>query len=395
MTKAIRRVAIVGAGLGGLAAAIALRQKNFEVKVYEQSADLGAFGAGINISPNAVRVFEALGLQQRLHDVSFEPRGLIWRDAADGQAQNLVRLDRAASRFGANYYATHRSDLHSLLAAAVPASCIEASKRCAGIELGDDTVELTFADGTRAEADLVVGADGIRSVVRRNLFGGEGPRYAGHMCWRTLVPTEALPPNFHNLYVTNWTGPDGFILSYYVRRGKFINIVAVRRQDDWKEESWSVPSSKEEMVSGFPRAGSQVHTILGNAGQVFKWGQFTGEQASKWTLGRAVLLGDAAHAMLATFGQGAAMAFEDSYVLADRLAANRNDYAMGLVEYEMIRKPRATRIQQMSRTEVNFKRLRSPIQRLRREWVYLTKFGTTTPSIYRWIFGFNPTAPSG
>jgi salicylate hydroxylase len=391
MRKGVRRVAIVGAGLGGLMVAIALRRHGFEVKVYEQSPALGAFGAGINISPNAVKVFEALGLRERLHAVSFEPTGLIWRDWGNGKVQNLVTLVQAASRFGANYYVVHRSDLHALLASAVPDSSIEANKRCVGIELTTDGAGLSFADGSRAEADLVVGCDGIRSAVRRSVFGGGGPRYAGYMCWRTLVPAAALPANHHDLYVTNWTGTDGFIISYYVRQGKFINIVAVRRQDEWTEESWSVPSTKEELVVAFPHVGPQVGEMLRNAGEVFKWGQFMGEHTAQWTKGRVALLGDAAHAMLATFGQGAAMTFEDSYVLAQWLAANRDDYAAALAGYEATRKPRASRIQRLSRTEARFKKLRSPLERLRREWTYLTRFGTTTPGIYRSIFAHDPT----
>ena len=234
----ISRIAIVGAGLGGLAAAIALRQQGFDVEVFEQASDLGEFGAGINVSPNAVRVFEALGLLQRLHDASFQPTGIAWRDAKNGRLQKVLPLNTAQERFGGRYYVVHRSDLHRILAQSCPASSVHLNKRCTHVELRDRSVGLFFADGMSHEADLVIGCDGIRSAVRKSIFNdGESPQYAGYMCWRSLVPTEALPPDHQDSNVTNWGGAGGFVVSYYVRQRKFVNIVAVRKNADWTEES--------------------------------------------------------------------------------------------------------------------------------------------------------------
>ncbi len=390
MSKAIRRVAIVGAGMGGLTAAIALSRHGFDVRVYEQSPDLGAFGAGLAITPNAVKVFGALGLQEKLREASFEPEGLIWRDSRDGTMQNHVTLIDATKRFGAPYFNSYRPDVHSILASAAPNSSIKAGRRCIGVETNNNSAGLSFEDGSSAEADVIIGCDGIRSRVRRVLFGGPDARYSGHMCWRTLVPVDALPAGFHDMNTDNWTGSDGFVLSYYVRQGRFVNVVAVRPQEHWNEESWSVPSSREEMLAGFSRMGDKAQSLLSKAGEVYKWGQFAGAPAAQWTKGRATLLGDAAHAMLATFGQGAASSFEDAYALAEWMAAHRDDYGMALNGYEAARKPRTSRLQELSRTEVRFKRLRTPVQRLRREWTYLTRFGLTTNHMYRWIYGFNP-----
>lgn len=387
-----RRIAIIGAGLGGLATARALILQGFEVQVFEQAPELADFGAGINIGPNAVKVFNALGLQERLHAVSHEPSGIAWRDWSDGRLLKRVPLEDSGGRFGASYYVVHRGDLHNLLAESLPPAVVQVNKRCVGVELRPQSVGLSFADGTEVETDVVIGADGIRSAVRKILFGGEGPRYVGTMCWRTLVPTSALPPNIHDGHVTHWTGTtrEGFVISYYVRQQSFVNIVAVRRQPNWTEESWSTPSTREEMVAAFADAGSVVGEVLRNATKVYKWGQFTGEHAEQWTKGRATLLGDAAHAMLATFGQGAAMAFEDSYIIARWLAGHRDDPERALAGYEAVRKPRATRIQAYSRTEVAFKKLTTPLDRLRREWVYLRKYGTTTAAIYKNIFRYDP-----
>ncbi len=389
-----KRIAIIGAGLGGLASARALVQQGFDVQVFEQSAELGDFGAGINIGPNAVKVFKALGLQDQLHAVSYEPAGIAWRDWHDGRLLNRVPLEQSVNRYGATYYVVHRGDLHNLLATSLPSSTVQLNKRCVGVELSPHSVGLSFADGTHAEADVVIGCDGIRSAVRKQLFGGESARYVGTMCWRTLVPTSDLPPDIHDGNVTHWTGAtrEGFVISYYVRQRSFVNIVAVRRQPNWTEESWSTPSTTEEMLAAFPDAGAAVGQVLRKATKVYKWGQFSGEHAAQWTKGRVTLLGDAAHAMLATFGQGAAMAFEDSYILARWLAEHRDDAERALAGYEAIRKPRASRIQAYSRTEVGFKKLTTPLDRLRREWVYLRKYGTTTKSVYKNIFSYDPVA---
>jgi salicylate hydroxylase len=387
-----RRIAIVGAGLGGLAAAIALRRQGFEVQVYEQAAELAEFGAGINISPNSVKFFHAVGLADKLHAVSSEPVGLTWRDWDSGEIHHCLPFGDFEKRYGAKYYVVHRSDLHRLLSEAVPQESIQLGKRCAKVESRNGTAGLSFTDGTSAEADVVVGCDGIRSAVRAHLFGGEGPHYAGTMCWRALAPASALPKGYHDGYVNQWSGDGGFVISYYVRRGEFINFVCVRQQPGWTEQSWSVPSNVDELLAAFPHAGEKLRRMMGAATSCSKWGQFTGEHAAQWTKDRVTLLGDSAHAMLATFGQGANMAFEDAYVLAQWLRASADDPDAALASYEAARKPRATRVQQLSRTEVLFKKQHTNWDRLRREAAFVTRHGSTTGGVYRWIFGYDPVA---
>jgi len=387
-----RRIAIVGAGLGGLAAAIALRRQGFEVQVYEQAAELAEFGAGINISPNSVKFFRAAGLADKLHAISSEPAGLTWRDWDSGEIYNCLPFEDFETRYGDKYYVVHRSDLHRLLSEAVPHACIQLGKRCATVESRNGTAGLSFTDGTSAEADVVVGCDGIRSAVRASLFGGEGPHYAGTMCWRALAPASALPGNYHDHYVNQWSGDGGFVISYYVRQGEFINFVCVRQQPGWTEQSWSVPSNVDELLAAFPHAGEKLRRMMGAATSCSKWGQFTGEHAAQWTKDRVTLLGDSAHAMLATFGQGANMAFEDAYVLAQWLRASADDPDAALANYEAVRKPRATRVQQLSRTEVLFKKQHTNWDRLRREAAFVTRHGSTTGGVYRWIFGYDPVA---
>jgi salicylate hydroxylase len=387
-----RRIAIVGAGLGGLAGAIALRQQGFEVQVYEQAAELAEFGAGINISPNSVKFFHAVDLADKLHAISSEPIGLTWRDWDSGEIHNCLPFDDFEKRYGAKYYVVHRSDLHRLLSEAVPQESIQLGKRCAQVESRNGSAGLSFTNGTSAEADVVVGCDGIRSAVRACLFGGEGPHYAGTMCWRALAPASALPKDYHDRYVNQWSGDGGFVISYYVRQGEFINFVCVRQQPGWTEQSWSVPSNVNEMLAAFPDAGDKLRRMMGEATSCSKWGQFTGEHAPQWTKDRVTLLGDSAHAMLATFGQGANMAFEDAYVLAQWLRASADDPDAALAGYEAVRKPRATRVQQLSRTEVLFKKQHTNWDRLRREAAFVTRHGSTTGGVYRWIFGYDPVA---
>ncbi len=386
------RVAIVGAGLGGLATAIACRQRGLEVALYEQAPEPGAFGAGINLSANAVKVLQALGLKDALHAVSHEPGGYAWRNWTDGSLSRILRLDGSLARYGANYYVTHRGDLHRLLQEALPASAIRLGKRCVAVETRGRVAGLGFADGTEAEADVVIGADGIHSAVRRHVFGGEGAHYAGTMCWRSLIPTDSFPKDFHDSNVNAWTGEarDRFVISYYVRQGRYINVLAVARQPDWDSESWSIPSTRAELLAAFHDVGPALGQLLGAAEGVTKWGQFMGAPTAQWTRGRVTLLGDSAHAMLATWGQGACMAFEDAWILAHWLEARADDPDAALAGYEAARKPRVTRIQDMSRFEVNFKKQSTLRDRLRREWMYLTRFGTLTPGVHRWIYGYDP-----
>src|SRR5262249_36825439 len=187
------------------------------------------------------------------------------------------------------------------------------------------------------------------------------------MCWRALAPTDALPKNFHDRHINQWSGDQGFIISYYIRQGQFINFVCVRPHAGWTEQSWSVPSNVEEMLAAFPDVGDRMRRMLAEATSCSKWGQFSGEHAPRWTKGRVALPGVSGYAMLATFGQGANMAFEDAYVLSRWLHARADDPEAALANYEAVRKPRATKVQQLSRTELGFKKQHTAWDRMRRE----------------------------
>lgn len=340
------RVAIVGAGIGGLAAAAALLQRGFDVEVYEQADALGEVGAGIQMTPNAAKVLRALGLQEGLDRTAFRPEaifGLNWRTGHETFRTPLLGYcDRV---YGADYYQIHRADLHDMLRALVPAERIHLSHRCGRIDQTADEAVLHFENGQSATADLVVGADGIRSVVRAQFFDDAEATYTGNMCWRAVVPID--PPD-HALVLPGssmWFGPKGHVVTYYVRSGKAVNIVAIHETDAWEAESWSTPSTREELCAAYAHWHPRVVELLSRTESVFKWGLFDRDPMEGWTVGRVTLLGDAAHPMLPFLSQGAAMAIEDGYVLARALAETPGGLADKLAAYEADRRPRTARVQ--------------------------------------------------
>ena len=236
MTR-VQKVAVVGAGLGGLSAAIALRRRGFDVTVYEQAGALGEIGAGIQISPNASRVLMALGLDREFEAIAFEPNRHVVRNWKTGVVVSATQMKGVfRTQYGAGYFGAHRADLHAVLQHAGPDECIRLNARCAGVRQHADRAVIVLADGSEAEADVVIGADGIRSSVRASLFGPDAPRFTGHIVWRGLVPTNALPPGLIESDMTAWLGPKGTVVHYYVRRGEILNWIA-HYETDWREES--------------------------------------------------------------------------------------------------------------------------------------------------------------
>jgi salicylate hydroxylase len=389
----IRRVIIVGAGLGGLATAIALRRKGFEVEVYEQAPALGEIGAGVNVGPNAVKAFRVLGLAAELEQQGFQPSGRANRDLRTGRLMQTIPLGNIVARFDANFILMHRADLLGLLANHVPASLIHLDHRCVSVEQDDDSARATFANGCTATGDLIIGCDGIRSVVRQCLFGAEPPLYTGNVCWRATVPTDALPRDLMDSTITNWYGQGAHVTGYYIRKGAFYNLVAVREVADWTDESWVVPSSREELLAAFPEAEKNLVLAFQNAPTVTKWGQFDREPLAQWTIGRITLMGDAAHPMLPALGQGAATAFEDACVLAEWADRQRTNPRSALASYEAARKPRTSRIQVCSRIESKAKKVSTFSARLRRgidhtvSRLFNYRYKTTN---YDWIYQYDP-----
>jgi salicylate hydroxylase len=365
------RVAIIGGGIGGVALSGALRQRGIESHIFERAPAFGEIGAGIQMTPNGVKVLRALGLWQALSDVSFLPHSIVGRDWKTASVNFCTPLKDVCPRlYGAEFFHVHRADLHRILTTLVDPATVSCSTSCISLKQNADSATAVFADGSEFEADVIVGADGLHSVVRKALFGDESPRFTGTMCWRTVVPV----PNGKLLdYVSPdspfWLGPHGHVVTYYVSSGRAVNVVAIRDSEAWVEESWNVESSKEEMIEGFRGWHANLQNLFAQAEHVVKWGLFDRDPMPTWTRGRITLLGDAAHPMLPFLSQGAAMAIEDAFVLARALAGASNP-PDALRQYERHRMPRTSRVQLESRKRGQTYHQHSRLVKAYRNFVY-------------------------
>ncbi|MFL6937119.1 MAG: FAD-dependent monooxygenase [Xanthobacteraceae bacterium] len=373
------RVAVIGAGIGGLAAACALRTRGFEVAVYERAPSLGEVGAGLQLGPNAVKVLRALALETALRQLAFEPTNIVslaWDDAHLRFREPLKAI--ATTKFGAPYLMVHRADLHRLLCEKFPADAIHLDAPCTQVASMKSGAAATFADGSAVEADVIVGADGINSAVRENLFGAQPARYTQQMAWRCIVPIACVPTEVgpgravavgRDEYV-GWIGPEGHVICYPIRSGELYNIFAGHVSEEWVEESWVVPSSVAELLAAYRGWNEALLAMLGNVEQCFKWGIRDRDPLPHWTRGRITLLGDAAHPMMPTLAQGAAMALEDAYAVARNLARHGADPERGLKAYESERLPRARAVQLQARQQFQNNRKNPAPPPLSRDWIF-------------------------
>lgn len=342
------RIFVVGAGLGGLAAASCLRRSGFDVTVFEQAAALGEVGAGVQIGPNAVRVLHQIGIKDGFEKVAVRPISLDVRDWETARIINTITLgDTYEARYGLPYYHVHRADLHTLLAdafEAVAPGCIRLNAKCIGLEQLNSEVRLTFDDGTSAVGDVVIGADGIHSSVREALFGPDNPHFTGMVAFRGTVPLNRLPPGLIECKGYNWSGPHHHFVHYLLKGGSLVNCVGVCDQDDWRVESWSVEGDMDEFRNEFTGWHDTIQALIGGMDSCFKWALYDREPLAQWSRDHTTLLGDACHPMLPFLAQGACMAIEDGYVLAHCLRTHDSAEA-GLKAYETIRLPRVSRVQ--------------------------------------------------
>jgi len=345
-----KKVIVIGAGLGGLTAAAALHRRGFEVTVLEQAAQLGEIGAGVQVGPNAMKVLRALGLERRAAEIGDEPEAHVVRNWKT--AEVLARTPyKGALReaFGADYCCYHRADLHELLRSAVPKELIKLSARCAGVREEGAKAYVDLTDGQVLEADAVIGADGIHSVVRASLFGQSSPRFTGNACWRGMTPVDALPPELITSDMTVWTGPGASVVHYYIRGGALVNWIAAFESDSWAEESWTAQGTREEAVNRFADWHPTVVSLLSKSNQYLKWGLFDRDPLPQWSRGRITLMGDACHPMLPYLAQGACMALEDGYAVAHALDRGGDDVAGALLAYEEARRARTAKVQLLAR----------------------------------------------
>ncbi len=357
------RIAIVGGGLAGLAAANSLKTFGLKAEVFETAPALGEIGAAVNSSPQAVKALRAIGVGEQVAAVGHLSRGIYTRNMQTGEFLEFNDRLKAAERFGAPYYTFHRADLLDALASPLDHSAIHLGHRLTGVEEGRDRVTLAFANGAAVEAEYVIAADGVRSVVRQALYGADNPTYTGQMVWRSLlkgsdVPEEVMEPMGH----TQWVGPGCHFIAYYIRQGKFVNIVTQEDTDKWVEEGWSTRGDPDEMRLSFPNPEPRLAKLLSLITECSKWGLFTRPLTQNWGRGRIQLIGDAAHAMLPNAGQGACQAFEDAYVLGRWLEACR-DPIEAFANFRRVRIPRVHGVQRLSISNARFKHMHDKLSR--------------------------------
>ena len=338
-------ILVVGAGIGGLTAALALMRQGFKVDLFDQAPELTELGAGIQIAANGSRVLCALGLDDALAQSGIEATIIDLRLWNTGERWKMMEHGtKTIERYGSPHYTIHRADLQNALKSAVLSldpSALHLKSRGTGFAQSPNGVVLTLENGERITGDVLIGADGIHSVVRQTLFGADKPEFTGFMAWRGLAPASKLPPAL--MRHGGWIAPASHIIHYPVRDRQLLNIIAVTERDDWQKESWYDRGTHEEWLADFAGWHKDARAMIAAVDQPFKWALMVRWPLAKWSVGHATLLGDACHSTLPFLAQGASMSIEDGFMLARCLAAF-DDIETALKRYEVARLERTTRI---------------------------------------------------
>jgi salicylate hydroxylase len=372
------RIALIGGGIGGLTAAHALLRRGFEVSVHESAPELKEIGAGVALGPNSMKALRSLDLEQPVREVAWESEYQYLRNWKTGRV--ISKTPRDSKRYGAAGCSVHRADLLDVLGKDLPPEIIHLGARCVGVENREGSAVARFRDGTEVEADVVVGCDGIHSVTRESLFGPDAPRFTGKICYRCLVPTDAIPGGLLGGDGATWLGPHGTVVVYRVRRGELVNVVAHYDDETWREESWIRECPKEEVIERYKGWHESLANLFSVSEKHYKWGLHDRDPLKQWTKGNVTLLGDAAHPMLPYLGQGAGQAMEDGVVLAAALAKLPDDLPAALKLYEELRLPRASRVVLTARERGKDNHLVSPIAAWKRDLLIAVRkrFGRDT-----------------
>jgi len=350
MRKSKLSIAIVGAGIGGLTVAATLRRFGMDAEVYEQAPRFERIGAGIQMMPNSMKVLRQIGIEERLRRTSFTPYSHLNRVWDTGEVTR--ELPMPEDLYGAPYLCMHRADLHGALLSALPPEIVHLDRKLVGLDQAAGRVTLTFADGSRASADAVVGADGVHSVVRDIVVGSDAPVHKGRIAYRAVFPSALMNGVDIGPSRTKWWGLDRHIVIYYTNkaRGEVYFVTSVPEPAEWlTRESWSAKGDVKELRKAYEGFHPDVRAVLEACPDCHKWAILEREPLERWSEGRAVLLGDACHPMTPYMAQGGATAIEDAAVLARCLAeVDGEDIEGAFRRYEAHRKPRTSLIQAIS-----------------------------------------------
>lgn len=384
------KILIAGGGLGGLAAASFLMREGHDVEVYEQAPQLEEIGAGIQISANGMHALRALGLEQAITKVGVRPGAYVFRLHDTGeQIQRFALSDEHERLHGAPYTQLHRADFYNILAERArdfKADVIRLNKRVTGFSETADGVTLNFADGSSARGDLLIGADGLKSVVRRQIVGETPATYTGDAAWRITVPVERLPKDFLEPVMSVFMGPGGHVVCYYLRAGTLLNFVGLFETDDVRDESWTVKMPWEQLKADFRGWHPAIQAVIDNADKdkCYRWSLHNRPPIGNWSTARATLLGDAAHATLPYLAQGAVMAIEDGAVLA-RALNMENAIPAALQLYQRNRIERTSRIVNQSTANRRLFHLKSEAE-IRAEFAKRDEGKDRN----KWLYSYNP-----
>jgi salicylate hydroxylase len=382
------RIAVVGGGIGGLAAAAFLRRGGLAATVYEQASSLGEVGAGLVVAPNAARLLRRLPSEFGLDRAGVVlEAGWEFRRWADGLVLFAQELGEAcARRYGEHTWTMHRADLLAVLRSALPDEAVRLSRRCTGVTQDADGVTLTFSSGRPVRADVVVAADGIHSVLREHVTAVSPPRESGLCAWRSLVPAAAAPAFARRPVQALWLGHRHHLVHYPVSGGRLVNIVAFSPSRADEVESWSAVGRVTDLAAEFAGWDPRLGKLIAAAERVGRWSVLDRAPLPRWVTGRIALLGDAAHPMLPFYAQGAGQAIEDAAALAVCLGAGRWEPPAALARYERVRLPRASRVQEASRGRIAHHHLPDGPEQVARDAAFA---GEDPLSHNDWLYGYD------